>query len=184
MRGRSPIRWALAAALASWPVVGAAPALAASPPAPAPGSARLQGPFLLAGRVSVAQQVRGERRGQKVTRTWTFFPGCPAGACGTVVLIRTRARGKDRVVLHRRAPGYYTGAGTFYAPLRCGSRTYARGERVPFNVTVRVTAAVVFKGVVFATQLRASYTNRSRTNLTPCFAVLGHDAATYTGRLV
>jgi hypothetical protein len=182
MRPRRAAGWVLAAALATWPVIGAAPAAAA--PAPASGVARLQGVFLIAGRVTVAQRIRGEHRGQQVTRMWTFFPTCPTGACGTVVLTRTRSRGTDKVVLRRRTRDNYTGAGSFYAPLRCGSRTYSRGERVPFKITVRITAAAVAGGTVFATQLRASYDNRSRTNLTPCFAVLGHDSATYTGRLV
>jgi hypothetical protein len=34
-----------------------------------------------------------------------------------------------------------------------------------------------------ATQISASYVNRSRQNLTPCVLVLGHDAARYTGQL-
>lgn len=157
---------------------------AADTPA-APGSARLLGPYDLAGHVTVAKRVLGERAGQNFHRTWTFFPTCRAGSCATVGLVRTRAGGSDRLTLHREAPGSYSGAGRFIAPLRCGRRTYARGQAVPFTVTVRVTAAVALSsGEVVATRVSASYTNSSRTNLTPCFAVLGHDAATYHGHSV
>jgi hypothetical protein len=159
-------------------------ARASAPPAPSPGSARLQGQFLLTGHVTVAKHVRGERAGQNVIRTWTFVPRCAAGACATTSLIRARSGGGDKLVLHRRKRGYYVGNGSFYAPLRCGQRTYNNGEAVPFTITVRVTAATVSAGVVFATGVSASYTNRSRRNLTPCVAVLGHDAATYRGHLI
>jgi hypothetical protein len=163
---------------------GAAPALAAAPVAANPGAARLQGSFLLAGRVTVARNVRGVRVGQNVMRTWNFIPACSIGACRTVVLRRGRTGGADTVTLHRRSLGYYTGTGSFDASLRCGTHTYRRGQSVPFVITVRVTAAVLSAGIVVATRVAASYTNRSRTNLTPCVAELGHDAATYHGHLI
>jgi hypothetical protein len=154
---------------------------AADTPA-APGSARLLGPYDLAGHITVAKRVLGERAGQNFHRTWTFFPTCRTGSCATVGLVRARAGGSDRLTLHRRAPGSYSGTGRFVAPLRCARRTYARGQSVPFTVTVQVTAAVALSsGGVVATRVSATYTNSSRTNLTRCFAVLGHDAATYHG---
>lgn len=157
---------------------------AADTPA-APASARLVGPYDLAGHITVAKRVLGERAGQNFHRTWTFFPTCRAGSCATVGLVRTRAGGSDRLTLHRQAPGSYFGAGRFIAPLRCGRRTYAKGQAVPFTVTVRVTAAVALtSGAVVATRVSATYTNSARTNLTRCFAVLGHDAATYHGHSV
>jgi hypothetical protein len=55
---------------------------------------------------------------------------------------------------------------------------------VPYTITVRVTAAAIAAGVDAATRVSAVYTNRSRTNLTPCVAVPGHDAATYHGHLI
>src|SRR5436305_9453069 len=158
-------------------VAGAAsPALAQTPPAPTPAAARLDGQFLLAGRVTVAAGVRGEHVGQRVRRTWTFTPGCPAGVCPTIVLVRARTAGSDSLVLSRRRPGYYVGTGSFYAPLRCGRRVYRRGAAVPFTITVRVTAAALAGTVVLATRIHATYTNRSRRNLTPCVGALGHDA--------
>jgi hypothetical protein len=159
-------------------------AFAATPQAGSPSLARLQGPFLLAGRVTVANNVSGERVGQNVLRTWTFTSSCRTGECATVSMVRPRAGGTDSLVLHLRAPGYYVGQGSFSAPLRCGNQTYRNGEAVPFTITVRVTAAVVVGGVDAATRVGASYANRSRTNRTPCVAVLGHDAATYHGHLV
>jgi hypothetical protein len=154
---------------------------AADTPAP-PETARLLGPFDLAGHITVAKRVLGEHPGQNFHRTWTFFPTCPQGACNAIGLVRERAGGSDRLTLHRQAPGTYVGTGRFIAPLRCGRRTYAQGQSVPFTVTVHVTAAVARStGAVVATRVSATYTNPTRTNLTRCFAVLGHDAATYHG---
>ena len=77
--------------------------------------------------------------------------------------------------------GLKPGAGLF-APLRCAGRTYRHGERVPFTITVRITAAASVNGVIVATRLRATYVNRTRINLTPCVVAPGHDAATYRGQ--
>lgn len=157
---------------------------ATAPPGPPPASARLQGAFLLSGHITVAVRVRGEHRGARFRRTWTFVPNCPSGPCPTIGLIRERAGGADRLLLRLRSPGLYTGKGRFYAPLRCGHRRYARGESVPYTVSVRVTAAMISGGAVLATRISAAYTNRSRTNLTPCVAIPGHDAASYRGQLI
>jgi hypothetical protein len=158
---------------------------AAAVPSPAPETARLQGPFDLAGRITVATRVLGERRGQSFLRTWTFLPTCAEGPCDAVVLIRQRAGGSDRLTLVRQTPGMYAGTGRFIAPLRCGRRTYAKGQSVPFKITVQVTeAAALSSGAVIAKRVSATYTNSTRTNLTPCFAVLGHDAATYHGHAI
>jgi hypothetical protein len=155
-------------------------AAATVPPPPEP---RLEGPFLLEGHVTVAINVAGERVGQKVVRTWTFTGECPAGPCHKVTLVRQRAGGTDTVRLRRKSHGYYVGTGRYFAPLRCGNTTYAKGQRVPFTIGVRVTGSAVANGVLIATHVRASYTNRARRNLTRCFAVLGHDAAAYHGHL-
>jgi hypothetical protein len=128
--------------------------------------------------------VRGEHVGENVGRYWTFLPRCLAGPCRTIALVRRRAGGTDRLALHRRGPGYYVGAGRFYAPLGCGTRTYLKGELVPFTIAVRVTGAQVLDGALVATRVEGFYLNKSRTNLTPCFAVLGNDAATYHGHVV
>jgi hypothetical protein len=166
-------------------LVGAAsPALAQTPPPPTPATARLVGQFLLKGRITVAKGVRGEHAGQSVKRTWTFTPGCSAGVCPTVGLVRARAAGSDTLVLRLRRPGYYVGNGSFYAPMRCGRRIYRKGAAVPFTITVNVTGAALAGTVVVATRIHATYTNRSRRNLTPCVAALGHDAATYNGNAV
>jgi hypothetical protein len=148
------------------------------------GTARLQGQFLLSGRITVAVDVRGEHVGQKVTRRWTFSPSCQAGQCPEVQLIRQRSGGSDRLVLRRAHPGYYTGTGSFYAALRCGSRTLRKGELVPFTITVRITKAFRFGSAVLARQISATYTNRRRINLTRCVTPLIHDAARYQGHLL
>jgi hypothetical protein len=151
---------------------------------PDPATARLVGQFLLTGRVTVARGVRGEHVGQKVSRTWTFAPACTTGACRVIGLVRARSAGSDRLLLRRRSPGYYVGSGTFYAPLRCGRRVYQRGAAVPFTIAVRITGAVLAGSLNVASTINATYTNRSRRNLTPCVAVLGRDAASYHGHVV
>jgi hypothetical protein len=156
------------------------PALAAST-LPAPRAARLEGVFMLSGRVTVADNVRGEHVRERVRRVWAFWPLCPAGSCARVELVRTRAGGVDKLILDRRAPAYYVGTGRFYAPLRCANRVYRKGEAVRFKITVRVTAAEIFGTTVLARHVRAFYTNRGRRNLTPCVAAPSHDAAVYRG---
>jgi hypothetical protein len=161
---------------------GTVPAAATTTTAmPSLSAARLTGQFTMSGRVTVAVHIRGERAGQKVHRTWTFAPTCPSGQCPEVGLGRMRAAGTDLLRLFRTGPARYSGHGVFYAPLTCGSTTYTRGESVPFTITVRITAAALSAGIPVATAIKATYTNRSRKNLTNCVAVPGHDAATYTG---
>ncbi len=167
------------AALAVTATLGAVPASAV----PVPPGPRLEGTFLMAGRVSAATRIPGEHVGQTVLRTWTFIASCPVGTCISAVLVRTRGSGRDTLTLRRRSTGSYTGSGRFYAPLRCGAKRYPRGELVPFTITVRIIAATAGPRPT-ATRLRAGYTNRSRTNLTRCVSVLGHDAAAYHGHLL
>jgi hypothetical protein len=148
----------------------------AQPPAPTP---LLTGTFQMSGTVTVAHNVHDERAGQTVQRTWTFTPQCPTAPCPTVQLVRQRATGGDTLTLHQTGPATYLGAGGFSAPLRCSGRVYPGGQLIPFKIAVRVTAST---GTV-ASAISATYVNRSRTNLTPCIGVLGHDAARYTGQL-
>jgi hypothetical protein len=155
---------------------------AVTPPALTPANARLEGEFLLKGRVTVAVNVRGEHAGDNVSRTWAFTPTCPTGPCQTIGLVRRRATGSDSLLLRLQSPGYYVGTGSFYAPLRCGGRVWRRGATVPFTIAVRVTNVVLAGGEVVAISIQASYANRSRSNRTPCVAALGHDAATYSGQ--
>ena len=163
----------LAAAIAN---VGFTAGAGAQPPAP---SALLTGTFQMSGAVTVAHNVRGERAGQTVQRTWTFTPRCPTAPCPTVQLVRQRATGSDTLTLHRTGPETYLGMGRFSAPLRCSGRVYPGGQLIPFKIKVRVTAST---GTV-ASAISATYVNRSRTDLTPCIGVLGHDAARYSGQL-
>ena len=117
-------------------------------------------------------------------RTWTFTSLCPSGQCSRVKLVRQRSAGTDRLTLSRRGPGRYSGTGKFYAPLKCGGRLFHRGEAVPFTIQVHVTAAAYVGSVAVATRVNATYTNRSRTNLTRCVDIPGHDAASCHGHLV
>ena len=165
--------------------IGAAPAGAGAPIAP-PGlaTARLQGSFQLAGRLTVAKHVVGERAGQTVLRVWRFTSTCPSGQCGTVGLTRQRAAASDTLVLTRRGAGSYSGKGIFFAPLRCAGRVYRRGQKVPFTITVQVTAVTGVGTAAVATRVNATYVNRKRINRTRCVAALGHDSARYHGFLI
>jgi hypothetical protein len=128
--------------------------------------------------------VPGEHKGQTLLRTWTFASSCAKGPCRTVNLTRPRKTGTDRLVLTRTKPGTYKGSGSFYAPLRCGGQINRRGERVPFTVTVKITAAAQARIGVFATRVKATYANPRRFNRTRCVAFLGSDAASYHGHLL
>src|ERR1700757_2201875 len=105
---------ALAAVVIATGVAAAAAAQAAAPP-PDPAS-QPQGAFQMSGTVTVAQNVRGERVGQVVARTWTFTPQCQSAPCATVRLVRARANGADTLILARTRPDRYSGSGIFYAP--------------------------------------------------------------------
>jgi hypothetical protein len=156
---------------------------AASAATPSFPDARLQGAFQLAGRVTAAHAVRGERVGQTVARVWSFSSTCPTGQCAQVALVRSRAAASDSLMLHRTGPGRYRGSGSFFLPLSCAGRVYPQGEKVPFTINVRITLAVPFGGQSVATRVSATYVNRRRFNRTPCVAALGHDAASYHGHL-
>jgi len=153
----------------------AGPASAQTPAA----DALLKGSFQMSGRVTVAHNVRGERVGQLVTRTWTFTPQCTTAPCATVQLVRARSGGTDALTLEQTRTGTYAGSGLFYAPLRCSGRIYPQGQEIPFRITVRITAT---NGTT-ASAISATYVNRKRKNLTPCIGVLGHDSARYVGLL-
>ncbi len=173
---------ALLAALTASALAARPSALAARPSAVA--SARLAGDFDLAGRVTVADNVKGEHPGAVMHRIWQFLPHCPAGVCGRVTLVRGRMHGTDRLTLHHIGPGVYTGTGSFTAPLRCSGRLYRAGELVPFRITVTITTAIASAGAIIAGRINARYVGAARVNRTPCVAFLGHDAARYHGHLI
>jgi hypothetical protein len=163
-------------------VSSGAPAAAATGPEGLAQTARLQGQFTATGTVLSAVNVPGERRGQQVTRTWTFAPRCPAGACATVELTRQRGTSnQDLLLLLRQRPGYYKGAGVFTVPVRCGTRIYRNGARAKYTITLTITSAVAAGNTADATGFTANYRNPSRTGLTPCYSAPSYDAARYVG---
>jgi hypothetical protein len=169
-------RLAAASVLTILAVAAATASASAQPPA---NDTLLTGTFQMSGRVTVANNVRGEQVGQLVTRTWTFTPQCATAPCATVQLVRGRAGGTDTVTLVETPTGAYAGSAVFYAPLRCSGHIFPRGQEIPFRITVRITAT----NGTSASAISATYVNRRRTNLTPCIGVLGHDSARYTGVL-
>lgn len=164
----------------------ASPALAATAtPTTSAGNAilaraHLGGFYALNGVITRAVNVPGERRGKPVTRFWAFVSSCP-GACGRIVMVRQRGRYRDTVVLRRRRPGFYSGAGSFDAPVRCDGRLYRAGERAHFTITVRITGAIVTGNLVQATRFVATYNNPWRVALTRCVTLPSSDAARYVG---
>jgi len=180
-RGRS-FATLVTVVIASTALVSVGVGTADATPVPDPGTAQLQGTFLLAGQITRARGVFGERRGQTFQRAWTFQPGCTTGGCDAIGLIRQRAGGTDRLVLIRRVPGLYTGAAWYYAPLRCGRRTYPTGQAIAFRITVAITAAALIGGTNMATGISATYASIVRFNTTRCVGVRGYDAATYQGQ--
>jgi hypothetical protein len=162
-----------------------APAVAAAlgPPPPV-AAARLQGVFGMNGIITKAVGVPDEHPGQPVQRLWTFTPLCQTGACAAVQLVRPREGGADRILLRRQGPGRYQGAGRFTAAASCHGVSYRKGMVVPFTITVQITGFTVAGTLLQASQLRATYRNPKRINLTRCVAAPSHDAAVYAGSLV
>ncbi len=142
--------------------------------------AHLGGYYGVSGVVTRANNVPGEHKGQHVTRIWAFPTSCP-GQCARIVLVRQRGGGTDTVVLHRRKPAYYSGTGSFNAPVRCDGQLYKAGERANFTITVRITGAIVQHNIVQATNFTATYNNPHRVALTHCVTLRSSDAARYVG---
>jgi hypothetical protein len=154
----------------------------ASAQSPLIDGARLQGTYGMNGLVTEAVGVPGEQAGQAVQRLWKFSPQCQK--CTAILLTRQRQSGADHVWLQPHGNGYYTGVGTFTAPVRCHGRTYPRGVLVPFTISVQITAAGQIGSLVQATQLHATYTNHKRINRTRCVPAPSYDSASYSGALI
>ncbi len=150
-----------------------------------PGSAaRLQGIWSMSGKVTRADNVRGERKGQRVKRTWTFTSSCASGACSKVSVRRERSSKQfDKLTLKRSGAAGYKGNGKFYVRLRCNGRTYNRGGIAYYTIRLSVTKSRTVQSKRFATAISASYNNTKRVNKTPCAGSIGRDAGTYTGKL-
>ncbi len=179
---QSPVGRAAACAATALIASFAAPGLA-SADSPDAGSARLQGSFVMKGKVTRADGVRGEHTGKRVKRTWSFNSKCNGAACANVVLHKRRGGGHtDKLILHRTSPGMYSGKGRFYFPIRCAGVVDNRGGEVRFKVTVRIRQTTSIQGKPFASKLSAKYENPKRINHTECQGQsLGRDGARYTG---
>lgn len=148
-----------------------------------PVDARVIGTFVMVARVTAARNVRGERAGQLLVRRWRIVSrGCSGSVCKTLALDRERSAARhDHLTLHRVRAGRYSGRGVFYAALRCRGRTYRRGSRVPYRITLSVQATATVEGIAFARRISASYENPKRSDVTPCPLGPSHDAAVYAG---
>ncbi|HTU97628.1 MAG TPA: PKD domain-containing protein [Solirubrobacteraceae bacterium] len=180
----APIRHGALALLVGVTVIAAAAGLARAARAPAGvADARIVSSFVMHGRVTTAVRVRGERRGQRVTRAWTFTGlGCAGEMCPRLRVRRQRSAHRfDTLTLSRVGVGSYAGSGRFASALRCRGRRFAHALVVPYTVQVQVTQVVVIEGIPFAEAVRATYTNRRRIDHTRCPIGPSHDAARYTG---
>jgi PKD domain len=166
-------------------LVGAAVLLAAAGPARAAGraDARISSTYVMHGRILTAVRVRGEHRGQSITRRWTFTGlECASSVCRQLRLRRQRSAHRvDQLTLSRVGVGSYAGRGRFSSGLRCRGRRYPHGLVVPYTIRVQVSRVVRVEGIGFAGRLSAVYTNRRRLDHTPCPLGPSHDAARYTG---
>jgi PKD repeat protein len=169
----------------------AAPGAAArsGPSAPARGGpgvdARVVGTFAMSARVTVAVNVRGERVGQRLARTWMIVSsGCQGSVCQLLALDRLRGGGQhDQLSLQRVGRGRYAGRGVFYVALSCLGSIDPQGSRVPYRITLTVDGAAIVQGIRFARRITATYVNPRRSDATRCPLGPSHDAASYAGRL-
>jgi hypothetical protein len=161
--------------------------LAVAPPAAlaAIRPARVQGRFTMRTVVTAAVNVRGEHRGERLTRTWRIRPSrCGGDVCRVLHVRRTRGLGRRLgLTLYRGRNGTYTGHGTFPVALSCRGRIVHRGALAPYTIHLRVTAARPVGGIRFARRLTATYVNRTRVDRTRCAFTPSYDAARYSGRL-
>jgi PKD repeat protein len=152
----------------------------------APGAgagARLQGSWTMNGKVTRADNVRGERKGQKLKRTWAFTSSCTSGPCSTVLLRRERSSKQFDKLTLKRSGSTYSGSGKFYVRLKCNGRTYNRGGIAYYAIRVTPTKSRTVQGTQFATAVKATYNNTKRVNKTPCAGSIGRDGGSYTGKL-
>lgn len=147
-------------------------------------NARVIGTFVMVARVTAAENVRGERAGQRLVRHWRIVSTrCAGGVCELLRLDRERSAGRhDHLTLRRVAAGRYSGRGVFYVALSCRGRIYRHGSRVPYSLTLTVERATTVEGIAFARRIAATYENRGRSDATPCPLGPSHDAARYQGR--
>ncbi len=176
---------ALAAVLALAVASSPAAALSGGAARISAGDARVIGTFAMVAKVTTAVRVSGEHTGQTLRRTWTIRPSaCEASLCRRLTLRRERSLGIVELIgLQRTGRGRYAGSGGFYVPLSCLGRTYRLGSRVPFRITLTVTATVRVQATRFARRIKATYVNPARSDDTPCPLGPSHDAARYTGTL-
>ncbi|MFL5860073.1 MAG: PKD domain-containing protein [Solirubrobacteraceae bacterium] len=145
--------------------------------------ARITTSYVMHGQVITALRVRGEHRGQSVTRRWTFTgTSCAGSVCQRLALRRQRsANHYDRLTLSRVGIGSYAGSGRFYSALTCRGRRYPRGLVVPYRIAVQVSQVAPVEDLAFASQITATYVNLHRVDRTRCPVGPSHDAAQYLG---
>lgn len=150
-----------------------------------PVDALLRGTFTMKGKITVASHVHGERSGQHVTRSWSFYPSCSSGGCPSVVLKRFRSGSHvlDKITLKRKHPGVYQGSHRFWLTLKCNGARVKKGGYANETIKVKILHAISNGGTKVASAIHATYNNPSRYNKTHCPGGIGHDAATYSGHL-
>ncbi len=160
-----------------------APSVPAAAAAVSP--ARVQGRFTMRTVITTAVNVRGEHRGERLTRTWWIRPSrCLGDVCQVLHLRRTRGQGRRLwLTLYLRRNDSWVGRGSFYVALSCRGRIERHGARAPYTIMLRVAATRTVGGIRFARRLRATYVNRRRIDRTHCAMGPSYDGARYWGRL-
>jgi hypothetical protein len=146
---------------------------------------RLVGTFRMEGRITKAVGVRGEHKGQKLTRSWSIGSPCLGPAtCPAITVDRLRGAGHHApVTIRRRAEDVWLGNGAYTFPLRCEGRRYPKGGLAPYTLRIKIIAVQLVQDVPFATAISANYVSKARINRTRCAGGFGSDAAQYTGFL-
>ena len=144
--------------------------------------ARLQGNFAMRGTLTYVDHVFGEHAGS-TSRKVDLLPDCAAGPvqAGSAGAPPRSRHQLDVLTLYRRGTRPIRRERALLAPLRCGGSVEVRRDRDGDDHPPDHGNATSGQSR-FATELRATYVNPQRTNLTRCPGGIGHDAATYAGR--
>lgn len=120
---------------------------ATTPSAPPLTDARVEGRFLIDGKVTKTT-FTNYHMGDPYTTTWYFTPVCDTGPCN----VKTGGDGDTEAVLKRRGLRY-SGKVTVPHGAQCGSARFAETETIDF----RVTAAQFHQGVWLATKIQGTF---------------------------
>ena len=139
-----------------------------TPPPPPVSDARVEGRFLIDGKVTKTT-FTNYHAGSRYRTTWYFDPTCDVGACD----VKTGGDGNKESVLRRKGAGY-SGKVSVPKGSQCGKVKIGETETISF----RVTAAHFLHGVWLASKIQGTFRIDSGAAL-GCSS--GYSEATFTG---